>query len=1071
MRVNDKTKEQLIDELDRYEHIVSSSADMLALLDKKFFYLAANTAYLKAFNLTPDKLIGHTVPEVFGKGFFETVIKPNAQRCLSGEQVNYQSWIEFPAYEPKYMDVNYYPYLGRDNKVKGFVVNARDITERKKAEEALKESNLWMDNIFNSLKESVLVVTPDRVLRDVNKATEKMFGYSKDELINQSTEILHVDHDHYIEFGRIINNAFDRDEMAICEFEAKRKNGEIFPTEHTVSLLKDESDKSIGIVSIVRDVTERKKAELELETARDELEIKVKERTLELGSTIELLQSEIMDRKQAEDALLETNRFLESILDNTHMLVAYLDREFNFIRVNKAYAEADEKEPSFFPGKNHFDLFPNTENENIFRKVVESGEPFFTYTKPFEYPEHSERGVSYWDWSLVPIKSSENVVTGLVFTLMNVTERKKAEQALQEKNILFRTLIDSISDSIYYKDTQGRNVLVNKAFEDFVGMSRDEIEGKADNQLLPEDLAEYAHQSDKEVIKRVKAHAEVQQTKCEDGTVLFFDTIKSPVLDTDGNMLGIIGVSRDITKRKVADETLQESERLLSETQKSSNIGSWVWDLNTGKAVWSEQLYKIYGRNPDLGVPSIDSYLKSYHPDDRAPIQNAIEGVINKNIPYMIDYRIFREDDGEMRWIRSQGKLEKEANGKKYRLLGMAQDITERKKAERKLEDSENKLGLITDNAVDYIFIKDINRRYTFVNKAMKALLGLRGDEILGKTPDEIFGPEQGQIVKEVDDRTFSGEIVNEIKSLVIGDKEIFFNTLQTPLTMEDGNVTSIMGIVRDVSKLKKTENDLIEAKKEIEKWNMELERRVEEKTEELRKSQNLLIQSEKLSAMGKMAGGLAHELNSPLAGLVPMLELHKKRAMKGSKEDEELTLMLKAADHMAKIVKNFGVFSRKSKSEFRALSLNEVIEDTLSFSAVRLKQKGIKVKKELSTRLPLILGDKTELQQVVLNMTTNALDAMNEGDNYIIKTDISEDNNKVKMLFIDDGTGIAEENLNKIFDPFFTTKKEGEGTGLGLSVSYGIIKNHNGEILVESEPGKGTRFSIYLPTVKSNNK
>ncbi len=287
----------------------------------------------------------------------------------------------------------------------------------------------------------------------------------------------------------------------------------------------------------------------------------------------------------------------------------------------------------------------------------------------------------------------------------------------------------------------------------------------------------------------------------------------------------------------------------------------------------------------------------------------------------------------------------------------------------------------------------------------------------------------------------------------------------------EEGNGIYAIGFTQDITARKQMENDLIDAKKEIEKWNMDLEARIKEKTDELKKSQNLLIQSEKLTAMGKMAGGLAHELNSPLAGLIPMLEIHKQRAIKGSIEDKELNLMLRTADHMAKIVKDFGVFSRKSKSEFRALSLNEVIEDTLSFSGVRLKQKGIKVKEELSARLPLIRGDKTELQQVVLNMITNALDAMNEGGNYLITTDVNEGSNKVIMNFIDDGVGIAEEDLNKIFDPFFTTKKEGEGTGLGLSVSYGIIKNHGGEITVDSEPGKGTRFSIYLPAVKLNNK
>jgi signal transduction histidine kinase len=287
----------------------------------------------------------------------------------------------------------------------------------------------------------------------------------------------------------------------------------------------------------------------------------------------------------------------------------------------------------------------------------------------------------------------------------------------------------------------------------------------------------------------------------------------------------------------------------------------------------------------------------------------------------------------------------------------------------------------------------------------------------------------------------------------------------------EDGSGIYAIGFTQDITSHKQIENELVDAKKEIEQWNTELEARVKEKTDKLKKSQNLLIQSEKLSAMGKMAGGMAHELNSPLAGLVPMLELHKKRELEGSKKFEEVDLMLKTALHMAKIVKDFCVFSRKSKSEFRALSLNEVIEDTLSFSAVRLKHKGINVKKELSGRLPLVLGDKTELQQVVLNMISNALDAMNEGGSYVITTEVSEDNNKIKMQFIDDGSGIAKENLNKIFDPFFTTKKEGEGTGLGLSVSYGIIKNHNGEITVESEPGKETSFSVYIPAANSNNK
>ncbi|MCK5503773.1 MAG: GHKL domain-containing protein, partial [Thermodesulfovibrionia bacterium] len=162
--------------------------------------------------------------------------------------------------------------------------------------------------------------------------------------------------------------------------------------------------------------------------------------------------------------------------------------------------------------------------------------------------------------------------------------------------------------------------------------------------------------------------------------------------------------------------------------------------------------------------------------------------------------------------------------------------------------------------------------------------------------------------------------------------------------------------------------------------------------------------------------------------------------------------------------------FSRESKGEYSELNVNKVIDDTLGFSASKIKQKGIQITKEYEDALPKVDGEKTELQQVILNMITNALDAMTDGGKLTIRTDITKDKNNVIMEFIDNGTGIEKEHLGKIFDPFYTTKRPGKGTGLGLSVSYKIIKKHGGNISVESEPGKGTKFTIYLPAVKSNN-
>lgn len=134
-----------------------------------------------------------------------------------------------------------------------------------------------------------------------------------------------------------------------------------------------------------------------------------------------------IERKRAEQEMVETNDLLEKVFSSVHILLAYMDRNFNFIRVNRAYAEADGRQPSSYIGQNHFDIFPHDENEAIFRRVVETGQPFFAFAKPFEYAEHPERGVSYWDWSLQPVLDSSGRVSGLVLSLIDVTEPRRAE--------------------------------------------------------------------------------------------------------------------------------------------------------------------------------------------------------------------------------------------------------------------------------------------------------------------------------------------------------------------------------------------------------------------------------------------------------------------------------------------------------------------------------------------------------------------------------------------------------------------------------------------------------------------
>lgn len=234
----------------------------------------------------------------------------------------------------------------------------------------------------------------------------------------------------------------------------------------------------------------------------------------------------------------------------------------------------------------------------------------------------------------------------------------------------------------------------------------------------------------------------------------------------------------------------------------------------------------------------------------------------------------------------------------------------------------------------------------------------------------------------------------------------------------------------------------------------------------ELKNAQVGLIQAEKLSGLGRLGAGIIHELHSPLVGFSALLQSRQEGVEEGSAEHSELITMMDAVNHMTKIIKGFNVFARKSKGDLCEIDLRDVIRSTLAFSGHKLIMKNATIATELPENLSKVMGDKSKLQQVILNMITNANDAMPYGGELVIRAKNSDAGDQVVIEFSDTGTGIKEDDLQKIFEPFFTTKGEGKGVGLGLSVAYGIIKDHHGEISVESGHTTGTTFTIVLPAI-----
>jgi two-component system NtrC family sensor kinase len=241
------------------------------------------------------------------------------------------------------------------------------------------------------------------------------------------------------------------------------------------------------------------------------------------------------------------------------------------------------------------------------------------------------------------------------------------------------------------------------------------------------------------------------------------------------------------------------------------------------------------------------------------------------------------------------------------------------------------------------------------------------------------------------------------------------------------------------------------------------LEEKVKEKTQELRATQDFLIQSEKLASLGKLAAGIAHEINNPLTSILINSHLLLERNERGGLSSDNLRLIIDETTRCSAIVRGLLEFARQTPPEKTPVDINGVIESTLLIMETQALVHKVRVKKNLTSNLPQIMVDINKIKQVFTNVVLNSLEAMPEGGLLTIVSRVSDDSKYVEILFEDNGQGIPRENVNRIFDPFYTTKGT-KGTGLGLSISYGIIQQHIGVIEVQSEVGQGTIITIRLP-------
>ena len=388
---------------------------------------------------------------------------------------------------------------------------------------------------------------------------------------------------------------------------------------------------------------------------------------------------------------------------------------------------------------------------------------------------------------------------------------------------------------------------------------------------------------------------------------------------------------------------------------------------------------------------------------------------------------------------------------------------------EKQLKDRTVELVTILDGIQDFIVVITPEKEIVEVNQAFLKQMGYTREQVIGRTCHEVFQNvmypcESGDIVCPLNEVVRNKRPKQQVLTRVDHNGERRFIELTIfPIWEKDGKILRFIEISRDIT----------ERKKEEEEITRRLEQMVEERTLQLKETHEKLLHQDKMASLGKLSASVVHEINNPIAGILNLLMLLKRVIQEGSvnKEDlqqfsQYLNLMETETRRIGRIVSNLLAFSRQSRMRVKHVDLNRIIEKTLFLNSNLLKINGIKVEKDLGRDLPEIMGSEDQLQQVFMNLVSNAVEAMDSSEENVlrVKTEHSLKNGRIIARVRDTGVGISKENRAALFEPFFTTKKRGKGVGLGLSVVYGIIEDHKGTISVESEVGKGTTFVVELP-------
>jgi two-component system cell cycle sensor histidine kinase/response regulator CckA len=766
------------------------------------------------------------------------------------------------------------------------------------------------------------------------------------------------------------------------------------------------------------------------------------------GKFIYASARDITERKKAEEALRNSEKRYYEILE-VNPLAVFLARDGRYIYCNPAGAAMmgfdNPEDMRNLPLETNIPPDLLGEIKERARRISE-GETNPPIHMPLIRPDGTE---------IISESISKPIMLpdgpAILIIGKDITEQSKAENALKESEERYRIVADYTFDWEYWLAPDGSLPYVSPSCERITGYRREEFQND------PELLTQIIHPADRAIFLNHLVEIEHDQEKCaglsfritsRDGRERWIEHVCRPVIFDSGIFGGRRVSCRDITDRTKAEEALKMQSMVLDQIEDRVTIT----DLNGIITYVNESDVKAVGYSRE---ELIGSSTEKYGEDpSRGATQREIlqETLLNGHWRgEVVNYAA----DGHEIIMDCRTQVVYDTQGKAVALSGVATDITERKQAEKAIRESEEKYRATFESMPDIVTITRVaDGQYSYVNEAFVEITGYSKEEVIGRTPRDI------NLYADFEDRNKMMSELRETGRLLNFEVKFrkkdgsYFDSLFSakPLRIDDQDC--LVALTKDITEQKK----LVEAKKLLE---------------------SQLQQAQKMEAVGTLAGGIAHDFNNLLQAINGYTQL---LLMDKSEQDTDvpsLNAIHHAGSRASELVRQLLLFSRKADSTKRPTELAHEVEQAKKILE-RTIPKMVDIQITCGTRLWKINADPVQIEQMLLNLGTNAADAMPGGgklllkienaildDEYTIRHLGAEAGRYVLLTVSDTGHGMDRKTIDKIFDPFFTTKEFGKGTGLGLASVYGIVKNHDGFITCDSEVGHGTTFRIYFPALE----